>query len=89
MHMQVRFGRAAGVPHVSQNLPGPYMLAYFDRNRARSHMSIEHIAIPTDINDDVIPARILKLISTANLPECGTFSGSPSIASTTVPSATL
>ena len=61
MHVQVRFCRAAGVAHVSENLPGPYMIAYFDRNRARSHMGVKHIAIPTDINDDVIPARIYKI----------------------------
>src|SRR6516164_5259821 len=54
----MRFGRAAGVPDVSQHLPRFYLIAHFYPDRAWPHVRIERVAIAADIHNRMIAARV-------------------------------
>src|ERR1700722_9837411 len=58
MHVQMRFGRAAGIADVAEDLPRGYMVANFNRHRSRAHMSVENVMMLSDIDDNVVTARV-------------------------------
>jgi hypothetical protein len=58
MHVQMRFGRAAGIADVTEDLRGGYMVANFNRHRSRAHMSVENVMMLSDIDDNVVTARV-------------------------------